>query len=72
MHDYQKGDHVCVAGRGVDLPVHWHGKVERVTKLYVVLENGGKRYRKDTGRSVPYSPYGGSSIEPQCQRKRVS
>ena len=61
------GKAVCVAGIGSDNSVHAHDRIARVTKTLIVLE-GGRRYRLDSGLSVPYSAYGGTGIHSKCQR----
>lgn len=63
------GRAVCVTGVGGDNLVHEHDRILRVTKTMIVLK-GGRRYRRDSGQSVPYQPYGGTEINSTCQRPR--
>ena len=73
--DFEVGQSVCVAGRGMDAMVHWHGTVEKITKTQIVVKTPGKggtrRFRRDSGHgSIPYSPYGGTTLESTCQKEK--
>jgi hypothetical protein len=61
------GDRVCVVGWGTAGMLHQHTVVARLTKTLIVTTKG-RRFRRDTLRSVPYQPYGGSVLSPTCQR----
>lgn len=68
--DLAPGDRVCVVGRGMDSPIHRHLIVERVTKT-MIITNDDHRYRRENhvAGSIPYSPYGGTSLYTTCQKK---
>ena len=61
------GTNVCILGRGIAAGVHEHTTVVRLTKTLIVTADG-RRHRKDDHGSVPYAPYGGTSISTSCQR----
>lgn len=71
-----EGQVVCEVGRGTDNVIHRHWRVDGITKLYIKHRLGNhkddpvSRFRRDDGRSVPYSEYGGSTIHTTCQRPR--
>lgn len=77
-----KDDFVCIVGYGTANMLHEHGKVLRLTKMYVVAlvtssnlnrTGGSRRFRRDNGKSTPYGGYGGTEIHSTCQRpKKVS
>lgn len=70
------GQRLCEVGRGSANRIHRHAVVKRLTKLYIVTEfknkdgTHEKKFRRDSGRSVPYSDYGGSSLHTACQRPK--
>lgn len=66
MKDVEPGVRVCIKGQGTDAMLHWHGKVARLTKTMIILENG-RRFRRNDLSSIPYQPYGGSKISTECQ-----
>lgn len=77
--DLAKDDFVCMVGIGTANMLHEHGKVVRTTKVFVVAEITSSnlnrpghtaRFRRDSGRSVPYSDYGGSHVYTTCQRPK--
>jgi len=70
IKDVEPGRVVCVEGRGEDATIHRHVKVARVTKTMIILENGSRYRRETVAGSIPYQPYGGSSIHLTCQRQK--
>lgn len=71
--EFKVGQAVCIVGRGTDAVVHWHGMVSKITKTQIVVRaNGGeRRFRRDSGHgSIPYSPYGGSTLHATCQKEK--
>jgi hypothetical protein len=72
--DFKAGDRVCITGIGMDKPVHQHVTVDRITKTMIVTKTKGGSIRRFTrdgfGRSIPYSPYGGTEISLTCKRPR--
>lgn len=62
---------VCIQGRGTANLFHSHNyRVERLTKTLIVVKykNTILRFRRDTHREVPYSPWGGSHVSVRCQK----
>lgn len=74
LADLERGERVCVIGRGTDVMVHRHMTVLRVTKTLLVVANStgveSGRFRLTDSGSMPYSPYGGTSVHVTCQRPK--
>lgn len=60
-----KGAEVCVLGYG-KVHLHKHMWIRRVTTKWIVLTDG-RRYRRHDQTSAPASPYGGTTINLNCQ-----
>lgn len=72
--EYVEGQRVCMAGIGTDILAHRHGTVERLTKTMVIVRDKAGNVHRFTreviGHSVPRQPYGGTIINPTCQRPK--
>lgn len=66
--EIEPGRRVCVVGYGFSNGIHEHTTVTRVTRTMIVTGNG-RRFRRETGGSIPYEPYGGTRFSITCQRK---
>lgn len=70
------GQRVCAKGRGMDAIAHWHGVVIRLTKTLIIVRDDefsrGRRFNRESLRSVPSSDWGGLRIATTCQRRAAS
>jgi hypothetical protein len=65
------GARVCVIGYGTANIVHRHETVHHVTRTQVITQTDSgmtSKYHRADGRSMPYQPYGGTSIHLTCQK----
>lgn len=67
------GTAVCMKGTGMDVTVHFHTRIARITKT-MIITTSGRRFQRETNmsgfhRSIPYQPYGGTYLSTTCQKK---
>lgn len=67
----EKGQAVCIVGRGTAATVHEHGHVIRVmaSRFVVTTSKGTDRRFRFSGLEIGASEYGGTVAYPTCQRK---
>lgn len=68
MEEFVVGQRVCIRGHGGDGMVHEHATVERLTRTLIITPY--RRHRRDDLHSVPYRPYGGTTISGKCQEPK--